>query len=291
VLNLLRATLPTTIEIRTRIDDRSGAVLADPTQIHQVIMNLCTNAYQAMQERGGVLEVTLDNILMGPEAAVSPPLPPGSYLRLAVRDTGPGMDPQIRERIFEPYFTTKETGEGTGLGLAVVHGIVSRLGGAIMVESQQGQGSSFQVYLPRLKRGKTPRSERAAPLTPGIERILYVEDERQVAEVGCRLLTHLGYRVTALNSSLEAREVFYSRPHDFDLVITDLTMPQMTGVELAADFVKIRPDLPIILCSGFNESVSPETLRELNIREFLMKPAKIADFAEAIRRVLDAKGE
>jgi PAS domain S-box-containing protein len=289
VLNLIRPSLPATIKIRTRIDDRSGAVLADPTQIHQVIMNLCTNACQAMQERGGVLEVSLDNTLLGGyETGSSPQLPPGSYLRLVVSDTGPGMEPQVRERIFEPYFTTKEQGEGTGLGLAVVHGIVSRLGGAIMVESNPGQGSSFQVYLPRLKTGITRQTEKAEPLCLGKERILYIEDERQVAEVGRRLLAHLGYQVTALNSSVEARELFHSRPQDFDLVITDLTMPQMTGVELAADFVKIRPDLPIILCSGFNESVSPETARQLNIREFLMKPAKIADFAKAIRRVLDA---
>lgn len=292
VLNLIRATLPPSIEIRTRIDDRSGAVLADPTQIHQVIMNLCTNAYQAMQERGGALEVSLDNVRLGAsKARTSPQLPPGSYLRLVVSDTGPGMEPQVRERIFEPYFTTKEPGEGTGLGLAVVHGIVSRLGGAIIVDSNPGKGSCFQVYLPRLKTGKTPQTEEEAPLTPGKERILYVEDERQVAEVGRRLLAYLGYQVTALNSSLEAREVFHSRPQDFDLVITDLTMPQMTGVELAADLVKIRPDLPIILCSGFNESVSPEIARKLNIREFLMKPAKLADFAKAIRRVLDSGGE
>ena len=291
VLNLLRATWPINIEIRTRIEDRSGAVLADATQIHQVIMNLCTNAYQAMQERGGLLEVTLDHIHVGAsEAAASPQLPPGSYLRLVVRDTGPGMEPQVRERIFEPYFTTKAPGEGTGLGLAVVHGIVSRLQGVIEVESNPGKGSSFQVYLPRLDPPHNTQTEKAAPLSRGKERILYIEDERQVAEVGRRLLTHLGYQVTAINSSVEAREVFSSRPHDFDLVITDLTMPQMTGVELAAAFVKIRPDLPIILCSGFNESVSPETARELNIREFLMKPAKLADFAKAIRRVLDSGG-
>jgi|GEM_PF-6425166 PAS domain S-box-containing protein len=292
VLNLLRATLPPSIEIRTRIDDRSGAVLADPTQIHQVIMNLCTNACQAMQERGGILEVSLDNMLVGAfESTVTSQLPPGSYLRLVVSDTGRGMNPQVRERIFEPYFTTKAQGEGTGLGLAVVHGIVSRLKGAIEVESKPGQGSSFQVYLPRLDPPKQRRTQKAVPLALGQERILYIEDEVQVAEVGRRLLTHLGYQVTALNNSLEAREVFYSRPQDFDLVITDLTMPQMTGVELAADFVKLRPDLPIILCSGFNESVSPETAQQLNIREFLMKPAKIADFAQAIRRVLDSGGE
>ena len=292
VLNLLRATLPTNIEIHTRIDDRSGAVLADPTQVHQVMMNLCTNAYQCMQERGGVLEVSLDNILVGAlETGSSPQLPPGSYLRLEVSDTGPGMEPQVRERIFEPYFTTKEPGEGTGLGLAVVHGIVSRLHGVIEVDSTPGRGSSFRVYLPRLDPPKHAQTEKAAPLALGKERILYVEDERQVAEVGRRLLSHLGYQVTAMNSSLEAREVFQSRPQDFDLVITDLTMPQMTGVELAADLVKIRPDLPIILCSGFNESVSPEAARKLNIREFLMKPAKLSDFAKAIRRVLDSGPE
>ena len=292
VLNLLRATLPTNIEIHTRIDDRGGAVLGDPTQVHQVIMNLCTNAYQAMQERGGVLEVSLDSILVGAmENGAASQLPPGSYLRLVVSDTGPGMEPAVRERIFEPYFTTKEPGEGTGLGLAVVHGIVSRLKGVIEVNSTPGKGSSFLVYLPRLDPPKNQQTVQAAPLPLGQERILYVEDERQVAEVGRRLLSHLGYQVTAVNSSIEAREMFQSRPQDFDLVITDLTMPQMTGVELAADLVKVRPDLPIILCSGFNESVSPEAARKLNIREFLMKPAKLSDFAKAIRRALDSGPE
>jgi CheY-like chemotaxis protein len=264
-------------------------VLADPTEIHQVIMNLCTNAYQAMQERGGVLEVSLDRVHLEEAASGgSPQLAAGSYLRLAVSDNGQGMEPQVLERIFDPYFTTKSPGEGTGLGLAVVHGIVSRLGGAITVESEPGKGSRFQVYFPRLENGAAQQTEKKAALIPGKERILFVEDERQVAEVGRRLLMHLGYQVTALNSSLEAREVFHSQPQEFDLVITDLTMPQMTGLELAADFIKVRPELPIILCSGYSESVSPDAARKLGIREFLSKPVAVGDFAKAIRRVLDS---
>jgi two-component system cell cycle sensor histidine kinase/response regulator CckA len=164
------------------------------------------------------------------------------------------------------------------------------LGGAIMVDSNPDKGSRFQVYLPRMEEGVLPRTDRKPPLFPGKERILYVEDEVQVAEVGRRLLVHLGYQVTALNSSLEALEVFHQSPQEFDLVITDLTMPQMTGVELAADFIKVRPELPIILCSGYSESVSPDTARELGIREFLSKPVSIADFSRAIRRVLDGQG-
>ena len=288
VLDLLRASLPTTIDIRTRIDGDSGAVLADPTQIHQVIMNLCTNAYQAMQDKGGVLEVSLDRVEVDNRAAAaSPQIKPGSYMRLVVEDNGQGMDPQVLERIFEPYFTTKKPGEGTGLGLAVVHGIISGLGGTVVVDSTPGQGSKFHVYLPRLENGVTAKIKKAVPPAPGKERILYVEDEGQVAEVGRRLLTHLGYQVTALTSSVEALEVFHRRPQDFDLVITDLTMPQMTGMELAADLTKIRPELPIILCSGYSESVPPDTARQLGIREFLSKPVTIADFARTIRRVLD----
>ena len=292
VLNLIRASMPSTIEIRSHIDRESGTVMADPTQIHQVIMNLCTNAYQAMPERSGVLEVRLERVdLDTPMLGGSHPLAAGSYLRLTVSDNGQGMEPVILERIFEPYFTTKNPGRGTGLGLAVVHGIVSRLGGSILVQSKPKDGSVFQVYLPRLENGPAPQREKKNPLAPGKERILYVEDEKPVAAVGRRLLTHLGYRVTALTSSLEAREVFHRRPQEFDLVITDLTMPQMTGLELAADFIKIRPDLPIILCSGYSDSVSPESARQLGIREFLSKPVTIADFARVIRQVLDGEKE
>lgn len=292
VLNLIRVSLPTTIEVRTRIERESGAVLADPTQIHQVIMNLCTNAYQAMQKRGGVLEVSLDCAEVdGAKNGMPPQLAPGSYLRLEVRDSGQGMEPQVLERIFEPYFTTKKAGEGTGLGLAVVHGIISRLGGAILVDSKLGEGSKFQVYLPRMEDGAPPQTERTDPLITGHERILLVEDEVQVAEIGHRLLTHLGYQVTVRTNSREALELFQSCPQEFDLVITDLTMPQMTGLDLAANFAEIRPDLPIILCSGYSETVAPETARKLGIREFLEKPVSIAKFAKAIRRVLDGHGQ
>ncbi|MDD5642578.1 MAG: PAS domain S-box protein [Syntrophales bacterium] len=292
VLNLIRVSLPTTIEVRTRINEERGTVLADPTQIHQVIMNLCTNAYQAMQKRGGVLEVSLDCVEVDEDqAGVSSPLAPGSYLQLVVRDNGQGMEPQVLERIFDPYFTTKKPGEGTGLGLAVVHGIVSRLGGAILVDSKLGEGSSFQVYLPRLENDAAAKTEEEAPPTPGQERILYVEDEAQVAEVARRLLTHLGYEVTVLTNSRAALELFHSRPQEFDLVITDLTMPQMTGLDLAADFIKMRPELPIILCSGYSDTVSPDAARQLGIREFLVKPVTFANLARAIRRALDGQGQ
>lgn len=290
-LKLLRASLPATIEIRPEIEEDTGLVLADPSQVHQVVMNLCTNAYQAMREGGGLLEVRLEKVEVEAEAGPQPTLPPGPYLRLTVRDTGHGMPPEVRERLFEPYFTTRPPGEGSGLGLAVVHGIVSRLGGAVEVESQVGEGSTFRVYFPRLARPPAPETADDREIPSGKERILFVDDEKQIVQVGKRLLEHLGYQVTAKESSVEALNAFQAETEAFDLVITDQTMPQMTGVELAAEMMHLRKDIPIILCTGYSEVVSAEHAKELGIREYLLKPIVARDLARAIRRVLDQPGQ
>jgi PAS domain S-box-containing protein len=287
-LKLLRATVPSTIEIRFSLDLESGVILADPTQIHQVVMNLCTNAYQAMREQGGLLEVSLEAVEVDAGLAkTQPDLHAGSYLRLSVRDNGPGIEPGVLKRIFEPYFTTKEPGEGTGLGLAVVHGIVLGLGGAILVESQVGSGTTFQVYFPRLDHRLDEQLVTVESLAryKGKEHILFIDDEPQIVQVIQHLLQRLGYRVSGSTSSAEALALFRARPDSFDLVITDQTMPQITGIQLAKEILDLRPEQPIILCTGFSEAVSGEKVRELGVREYLLKPFYIGDLAKTIHRV------
>ncbi|RMF84105.1 MAG: hybrid sensor histidine kinase/response regulator [Nitrospinota bacterium] len=286
-LKLLRATLPATIEIRQSCRTAHDMILADPTQLHQVLLNLCTNAEYAMRERGGVLEVSLDTVeIDATVAAAHPPLQPGSYVRLTVRDTGPGMPPEVVERIFEPYFTTKPEGEGTGLGLAVVHGIVASHGGTITVESRVGKGTTFTIYLPSLTASTETNSSVPEPVPRGTERILFVDDEEALARLGYQILTHLGYEVTVRTSSLEALEAFRAAPYRFDLVITDQTMPQMTGEAFSQAIREIRPDIPIILCTGFSHTMSKEKARQLGINAFLLKPLTTADLGKVIRQVL-----
>ena len=289
-MKLLRASIPTTIEIEDRISSASGHVLANPTQIHQVMMNLCTNAAHAMNEKGGVLEVSLEDVDLRSGAPPCPAeLPSGSYVRLSVKDTGVGMSPEIRERIFEPYFTTKEKGVGTGLGLAVVHGIVKSLGGTITVQSEKGKGSVFEVFLPITVNKGIQEEEKLTSLPRGRERILFVDDEEGLVDIGKQILEHLGYRVDARMSSREAFEVFQNESDHFDLVITDMTMPKMTGKELAQRLIRIRPDIPIILCTGFSESISEEEARAMGIRAFIFKPMVIHELAVTVRRVLDQR--
>jgi signal transduction histidine kinase len=245
-VTFLRASLPATIELHLHLADTAGPVLADATQIHQVVMNLCTNAGYAMRETGGTLDMHLDGVEVDPAVAAPPPaLPPGPYVRVTVRDTGPGMSPAVLARLFEPSFTTKAVGEGSGMGLAVVHGIVASHGGAVTVQSTPGQGATFTVYLPRLAQAlAVPPAPAQIPLPRGHERILLVDDEASVAEMGQRLLTRLGYEVVAYTSSREALDAFRGAPEGFDLLITDHTMPQMTGEALARAVRQIRPDLP-----------------------------------------------
>ncbi len=292
-MNLFRASLPATIEIRQDISN-SGLLLGDPIQVQQIIMNLCTNAGHAMRETGGRLTVVLEDVELDEEKLGHlPELAPGPYLRLTVKDTGDGMDRATLKRIFDPYFTTKGPKEGTGLGLAVVHGIVQALHGAITVEAAPGQGATFEVYLPRM--ADPPASGLNPPLPAKVpeerrglqERILFVDDEELLARVGSRLLQSMGYEVTATTSSVEALNLFCRNPDGFDLVVTDQTMPLMTGDQLAREMLGLRRDLPVILCTGFSDLINEEGAKKLGIREFLLKPIRSPDLAKIVRRVLD----
>ncbi|MEW6665066.1 MAG: PAS domain S-box protein [Thermodesulfobacteriota bacterium] len=290
VLKLLRASLPTTIEIRKEIPPEPGSILADPIQIHQVLMNLCTNAAHAMRERGGVLSIGVANDSLDPSSAPGlQDLIPGSYLRLSVGDTGHGMKPEIMEHIFEPYFTTKEKGEGTGLGLAVVHGIATSLGGTIVVHSEPGKGSTFHVYFPIVERKPSAEVQEVAAHPRGTERVLFVDDEKSMIGAVRPMLEHLGYRVTTRTSGVEALELFRADPSRFDLIITDQTMPALTGIELAAEVLKIQPGIPILLCSGFSDLVNEEKAKAIGIRGYIMKPVLMREMATAVRRALDER--
>lgn len=287
-LQLLRASLPRTIEIRQKIAAKDDLVLADPSQIHQLMMNLCTNAHHAMRGKGGVLGVTLHRVnLNEKEAATHQDLKPGSYLKLTVSDTGHGMDNQTIKRVFEPYFTTKPKEVGTGLGLSVVDGIVREHGGAILVQSKKGKGSTFTVFLPQFEMDQEGEFEILQPIPRGTERILLVDDEKAIADLGTRLIGHLGYRVTAMTNSIEAIEGLLANPHHYDLVITDMTMPGMTGDELAGKILKIRPDMPVIICTGFSELISEERAEQMGIRAFVKKPFSMRELGEVIRMALD----
>jgi len=288
-LKLLRSVIPSTIEIRHDLAE-SGLVMSNPTQIHQVIMNLCTNASQAMGEEGGVMEVSLHKVNLDQETATSLDINPGAYLRLMVSDTGHGIPPEIMERIFEPYFTTKEVGHGTGLGLSVVHGIVKSHRGTIICRSVLKEGTTFEVYLPEIESEKKVEGQFEKESIPtGTERILFIDDEAALTRLAEDMLKKLGYKVTTKTNSVEAFDLFKERPHEFDLVITDMTMPGLTGDRLAQKTMEIRPDIPVILCSGYSEHISEEKAKAIGIREFVMKPLGTKKFAETIRTVLDAR--
>ncbi|MDQ1333488.1 MAG: hypothetical protein QG552_438 [Thermodesulfobacteriota bacterium] len=288
-LKLLRSTLPSTIEIRETYDQDVGVIDADPTQMHQVIMNLCTNAGHVMQEEGGILEVRLRNAEFGLGNAEQN-VPPGHYLELTVSDTGCGMTPEVMEKVFDPYFTTKVKGEGTGIGLSVVHGIVSQNGGTITVESKPGKGSTFHVYLPLIQgEEEQPEVQEETRLPKGNERILFIDDEAVLANMGKQMLNGLGYDVTSMTSSIEALALFKEDPKQFDLVITDTTMPHMTGDILAQELMRIRPDIPVVISTGHSKRISPEKAEEMGLKGFLMKPLAIRDLANLVRKVLDEK--
>jgi PAS domain S-box-containing protein len=288
-LKMLRASLPTTIEIRQTMDQNLGKILADPTQIHQVLMNLCTNAAHAMRENGGLLEIDLSNVFLNEEPVLRTfSLEPGKYIRLSVRDTGQGIAPAILDKIFDPFFTTKNRGEGTGLGLAMVHGIVSSHGGGIEVRSTPGQGTSFALYFPVLESVLETDANVVADVPPtGNERVLLVDDEPALVEMGERVLVYLGYQVTTRTSSIEALELFRDQPDKFDLVVSDFTMPNMTGGELAKQILAIRPGMPIVLCTGFSEVFTEEKAKALGVKGYVMKPISIHDLARICRSALD----
>jgi PAS domain S-box-containing protein len=289
-LKLLRASLPTTIKMTQNIDPDCEAVFADPTEIHQLLMNLCTNAYHAMRESGGLLSVSLYPVALRKEdLGHKIHLDAGLYLKLEINDTGTGMPEDVQNKIFDPYFTTKEKGEGTGLGLSVVHGIVTRLHGDISVHSEPGKGTTFIIYLPTVP----PSSADASPdldsvnIPKGNERILLVDDDVTIAQLNSKTLAGLGYEVTSFTNSEDTLHEFQKRPDNFDLVITDMTMPDMTGAELAVQILKIKPGMPIILCTGYSEQINEEKAKSLGIRAFIMKPVKISKLTETIRKVLD----
>lgn len=289
-LKLLRSSLPATIQIQGNIDSACRSVLADPTQIHQVIMNFCTNAKDAMGDNGGILTVSLSEVEVAASGSITgcPQLASGIYLDLAIRDTGCGMDELTQSKIFDPFFTTKEIGKGTGLGLAVVHGIVKQHHGEISVESELGRGTVFHIYLPIIDKAVAVESFSSDKDLPrGNERILLVDDEPPVMEMLQRMLASLGYRVTAFTSSVEALEAFKASPDTFDLLVTDMTMPDLTGTVLAKKIMAIRPDFPVILCTGFSESIDEKKAKALGIQEYILKPILNNQLATAVRKVLD----
>ncbi len=291
VLKLLKVSLPTTIEIVQNIKSDCMEVIGNPVQIHQVMMNLCTNAYHAMRE-GGVLTVSLTEIdILSDNENTIDDLKPGGYLLLSVNDTGHGIEPLIMDRMFEPYFTTKKTGEGSGLGLSVVHGIVKGYGGDITVSTETDKGTTFNVYLPLVDGTSRAQVNATNDFLPrGDERILIIDDDENIVEVLEQMLHDLGYHVTSKTSSVEALEAFRAHPDSFDLVITDMTMPKMTGDRLAKEIVDIRSDIPIILCSGYIELMTKEKAREIGIRDVVSKPLAIQDLFRIIRRALEEKG-
>jgi PAS domain S-box-containing protein len=288
-LKFLRATLPSTIEIDTRLNAENAEVLCNPTMIQQILMNLCTNAAQAMKETGGTLTVNLSEIEVDIDGiGKQPQMPPGPYLRLTVSDTGPGIEPGHLGRIFDPYFTTKEKGEGTGLGLSVVHGIIQSLKGTVSVDSTPDQGTAFNVYLPRVIGVPDSSVHQPQSLPTGSERILLADDEDALATMGRLMLGRLGYRVTVKTDSCEALEAFRSAPDQFDLIISDKTMPRLTGFDLAEEVKKIRPEMPIIICTGYSDETETEKAVRLGISRLVVKPLSLDDLAGAVRSALDS---
>ncbi|MBC2704896.1 PAS domain-containing sensor histidine kinase [Desulfobacula sp.] len=291
-LNLIRSTIPTTIDIKQDIESDCGAIKAAPTQLHQIVMNLTTNAYHAMEDAGGELSVSLKEIDLGEYDVISPDMLPGAYACLTVADTGVGMDKNVTEKIFDPFFTTKEPGKGTGMGLSVVHGIVKSLGGAVQVYSEPGKGTKFHVYFPVEKSSFEKQSiQTKEPVRGGTERILLVDDEDVIVTMEKQILERLGYQVTSRTSSLEALEAFRANPDRFDLVITDMAMPNMAGDKLSVELIKIRSDIPVLLCTGFSETISEEKATSLGIKGFILKPIVAQDLAKKIREILDNKSE
>jgi PAS domain S-box-containing protein len=284
---LLRSSIPTTIQMELLLKTESDSVYADPSQIQQVIMNLCTNAAYAMRETMGAIGISLQGITLGSNDLPEKDMQPGNYLVLSVRDTGSGMDEEIRKRIFEPFFTTKPVGEGTGLGLSVVYGIVKSHNGGISVDSEPGEGSIFRVYLPKVDASVSSTAEPPVPLPRGNERILLVDDEEMIVNSVRNMLQHLGYKVTAVKDSRMAFKLFSENPSQFDLVIMDQTMPFMTGEDLGKKMMRLRPGIRAILCTGYNDLISEEKAMAMGFQGFIMKPFTVREGAELVRNVLD----
>jgi len=291
-LKLIRASIPSSIRIEQSFSSDSY-VMADPTQIHQIIMNLCTNASYAMKNDGGTLEVTLDDVQIDAYDIIDQPgfSAPGHYVRLSVSDNGTGIPPDILERIFDPFFTTKPKDEGTGMGLSMIHGIVKSYKGDISVYSQMGQGTAVRVFIPAIKKiGTEQSSADMTPIPTGTERILFIDDESALVDIGERLLARLGYQVTGRTSSVDALKLFGENPYGFDLVITDLTMPNITGDQLARELIALRADIPIIMVTGFSEEMKEEEMKRMGIKKLILKPIVTRDIAKAMRELLTPNG-
>ncbi len=287
-ITMLRPSLPTTIEITQDIDPVTGLVFVDPTQLNQILMNLCTNAFHAMEDTGGKLDISLKEVTLCNEDLVhEPDVTAGTFIQLSIGDSGTGIAPTVKEKIFDPYFTTKEAGKGTGMGLSMVHGIVKQYGGFISFYSELGEGTVFYVFLPTVEKEVSTENDINGQIPIGRERILFVDDEEILAKMGKTMLERLGYHVTVRNSSLEALETFQNQPDEFDIVITDQTMPGMTGSDLSRRMLQIRPDIPIILCTGYSTIITEEKAKSMGIKEFAFKPIAKKDISKLVRKVLD----
>jgi PAS domain S-box-containing protein len=288
-LKFLRSSIPASVEIHRNIpNDTDDTIFADSTHIYQVMINLFTNAAHAMEDNSGVITIGIENIYLDQVSApFYPGLPPGRYVKLAVSDTGTGIDHEIKDRIFDPYFTTKEIGKGTGIGLSVVHGIVKSHNGAISVDSKFGEGTTFSIFFPVTEEEAVIETEPADKFPTGSERILIVDDEESVVDIGRRRLERLGYQVEARTNPIDALELFRTDPDQFDLVITDMTMPHITGDKLVKEILKIRPDMPTVLCTGFSEKINEERAKEIGIRQYIEKPFDKGKLSRLVREVLD----
>lgn len=287
-ISFVRSMLPSTIEIRQHIDAGADTILGDPTQIQQVVMNLMKNAADSILSQRGAIDVTLEKAYLDPASRHSE-MKAGPYVRFAVKDAGCGMAPDIMDRIFEPFFTTKAEGKGCGMGLSVVHGVLKSHGGTITAESEPGKGSLFTVFLP-VYDGRSPKEEPSGEKHPpmkGMGRILVIDDEEIILSSIRRTLENSGYHVIALKDAMEALEVFAKNPDGFDLVITDLTMPGMTGIELSKKLLSLRSDLPVILSTGYSDAIDEREMKSLGIREMIVKPSNIVELKTAVRRVLE----
>ena len=292
-LKLMRASIPTTIEIRQNLSCESEIILADPTEINQILMNLCTNSLYALSEETGELEVTLESINLDEDSAsLYDNLETGNFVKLTVKDTGEGIDPKIMDRIFDPYFTTGSLAERTGMGLAIVYGIVKKHDGAIKASSELGKGTVFEVLFPLIEETVQPELEEEPEALPtGTERILFVDDEVSLGKMAKQMLERLGYQVVTKTNPKEALALFKSEPDQFDMVITDMAMPQMAGDRLAQELMKIRKDIPVILCTGHSARIDETRAKELGLAAYVMKPLVTRDFTNTVRKVLDeAKG-
>lgn len=289
-LKFLRSTIPTTIDIRQNILATDETILADPTQVNQVLMNLCVNSYHAMEQTGGVIEISMESIILDEEGVKSyPELNEGHYFKITVSDTGPGIDTEIIDQIFDPYFTTKGVGKGSGMGLAVVHGIVKNHNGAISVASEAGEGTTFTVLFPLAEGIPEVETFKTEELPLGNETILFVDDEKSIVNMSRRMLERLGYQVETKMNPVEALELFQSKSDQFNLVITDMTMPQMTGVKLSEKLMEIRSDIPVIICTGHSSLIDETKAKSMGIAAYVMKPIIKQEIANTIQRVLANK--